>query len=337
MVGATRRTTAIALLSLATCARAYLLTPSRRTARCVPLRMQDAPPAWEPPSVPLQHVQPSPSLTPRDVVNSVMAALHRTNWDTPKPYYGFEVALRFLAPTHMAKVNSAKPGGYSRYLRQPHKVGMILWNEFRFEGDTILLENGDSPDEAYQMCSVRSSPTDEWTAARWKLVKVQIDFGESSFSQWMVDAVFANEPDQYNDEPLKLLSDPPPPSPPPAAAAEAKEVTSLENAWGNADAFAEQADALLATCYLLLATCYLLLATCYLLLATSTSTFYSPLTTHHAPLATHHSPLTTHHSLLTAHCSPLTAHHSPLTTHCSLLAARCSLLAARCSLLAAYC
>jgi hypothetical protein len=308
----TRRATAVALLSLATCARAYLLTPSQRTARCVPLRMQDAPPAWEPPSVPLQHVQPSPSLTPRDVVNSVMAALHRTNWDTPKPYYGFEVALRFLAPTHMAKVNNAKPGGYSRYLRQPHKVGMILWNEFRFEGDTILLENGDSPDEAYQMCSVRSSPTDEWTAARWKLVKVQIDFGESSFSQWMVDAVFANEPDQYNDEPLKLLSDPPPPPPPPAAAAEAKEVTSLENAWGNADAFAEQADALLilATCYLLaayllLATCYLLLATCYLLLAT-----------HHAPRTTHHAPRTTHHSPLAAHCSLLAAYGSLLTAYC---------------------
>ena len=90
----TRRATAVALLSLATCARAYLLTPSRRTARCAPLRMQDAPPTWEPPSVPLQHVQPSPSLTPRDVVNSVMAALHRTNWDTPTPFYGFEVALR---------------------------------------------------------------------------------------------------------------------------------------------------------------------------------------------------------------------------------------------------
>ena len=236
----TRRATAVALLSLATCARAYLLTPSRRTARCVPLRMQDAPPTWEPPSVPLQHVQPSPSLTPRDVVNSVMAALHRTNWDTPTPFYGFEVALRFLAPTHMAKVNNAKPGGYSRYMRQPHKVGMILWNEFRFEGDTILLENGDAPDEAYQMCSVRSSPTEEWTAARWKLVKVQMDFGESSFSQWMVDAVFANEPDQYNDQPLKLLSDPAPPPPPPPAAAQAKEVTSLEESWGNADAFAEQ-------------------------------------------------------------------------------------------------
>ena len=306
----TRRATAVALLSLATCARAYLLTPSQRTARCVPLRMQE-PPAWEPPSVPLQHVQPSPSLTPRDVVNSVMAALHRTNWDTPKPYYGFEVALRFLAPTHMAKVNNAKPGGYSRYLRQPHKVGMILWNEFRFEGDTILLENGDSPDEAYQMCSVRSSPTDEWTAARWKLVKVQIDFGESSFSQWMVDAVFANEPDQYNDEPLKLLSDPPPPPPPPAAAAEAKEVTSLENAWGNADAFAEQADALLilATCYLLAA--YLLLATCYLLLATC----YLLRTTHHAPRTTHHAPRTTHHSLLTAHCSLPTAHCSLRTAY----------------------
>ena len=104
-------------------------------------------PAWEPPVVPLQHVQPSPTLTPRDVVNSVMSALHRTNWDTPTPYYGFEVALRFLAPTHMAKLNNAKPGGYARYMRQPHKVGQITWNEFRFEGDVILLEGGSGPDE----------------------------------------------------------------------------------------------------------------------------------------------------------------------------------------------
>ena len=135
------------LLWLAACARAYLLTPSSRHAapRCAPLRMQE--PAWEPPVVPLQHVQPSPTLTPRDVVNSVMSALHRTNWDTPTPYYGFEVALRFLAPTHMAKLNNAKPGGYARYMRQPHKVGQITWNEFRFEGDVILLEGGSGPDE----------------------------------------------------------------------------------------------------------------------------------------------------------------------------------------------
>jgi hypothetical protein len=167
-----------------------------------------------------------------------MSALHRTNWDTPTPYYGFEVALRFLAPTHMAKLNNAKPGGYARYMRQPHKVGQITWNEFRFEGDVILLEGGSGPDEAYQMCSVRSSPTDEWTSARWKLIKVDVDAGETTFAQWMVEAVFSNEPDQYSDEPLKLLGDAPPPPPAAAAAASPPEV-SLADAWGDAQAWAD--------------------------------------------------------------------------------------------------
>ena len=36
------------------------------------------------------------------------------------------------------------------------------------------------------MCSVRSSPTDEWTSARWKLIKVDVDAGETTFAQWMV-------------------------------------------------------------------------------------------------------------------------------------------------------
>ena len=149
--------------------------------------------------VPLLSVQPSPVLTPREVISSVMAALHKSNWDEPTPYHGFEVALRFLAPTHQAKVNKAKPAGFYRYMRQPHKVYEIMWNEYRFEGDLITLQTDDATglvkEEAYQQCSLRGSSSDEWLSARWKLVKVDCDYGETVQQQWMVEAVFAEEPD----------------------------------------------------------------------------------------------------------------------------------------------
>eukprot|EP00966_Prymnesium_polylepis_P148729 3436046-Prymnesium_polylepis.1 len=90
--------------------------------------------------VPLEKLGPSPTLEPREVISSVMAALHRSNWDSPTPFYGFEVALRFLAPTHQAKQKKAKPAGFSRFMRQPHKVGQISWNEYRFEGPVIELK-----------------------------------------------------------------------------------------------------------------------------------------------------------------------------------------------------
>lgn len=149
--------------------------------------------------VPLQNTQPSPALEPREVISSVMAALHRNNWDEPSPYHGFEVALRFLAPTHQAKKNDATPALFARYMRQPHKIFEIEWNEMRFEGDPIFLQVDDGSsqpqDEVYQMCSLRSSPTGEWLTSRWKLIKVDCDFGETTQRQWMVEAVFANEPD----------------------------------------------------------------------------------------------------------------------------------------------
>jgi len=150
--------------------------------------------------VAMQSLQPSPILQPREVISSVMAALHRSNWDKPSPYHGFEVALRFLAPTHQAKLNSAKPAGFYRYMRQPHKVYEIEWNEYRFEGELITLQTTDADDvikeEAYQQCSLRSSADSEWLSARWKLVKVDCDYGETTQQQWMVEAVFANEPDE---------------------------------------------------------------------------------------------------------------------------------------------
>ena len=128
--------------------------------------------------MPIEHLNPLPQLQPREVIATVMAALHRSNWDSPRSFYGFEIALKFLAPTHSAKLRSAKPAGFSRYLRQPHKISQIEWNEYRFEGDTVMLKDDDGRDEAYQMCSMRSSPTAEWQSARWKLVAVESDFGE---------------------------------------------------------------------------------------------------------------------------------------------------------------
>ena len=157
-------------------------------------------------SVEVQNLLPSPILQPREVISSVMAALHRSNWDAPTPYYGFEVALRFLAPTHQAKLNNAKPAGFYRYLRQPHKVYEIEWNEWRFEGDLITLQMSDSNgiprEEAYQQTSLRSSPDADWVSARWKLVKVDCDYGETTQQQWMLEAVFATEPDE-----LEIASD----------------------------------------------------------------------------------------------------------------------------------
>ena len=74
--------------------------------------------------------------------------------------------------TVKAKLKRAKPAGFARFLRQPHKIDQINWNECRFEGDVILLSTGaGEANEAYQMCSVRAGPSDEWTSARWKLVK----------------------------------------------------------------------------------------------------------------------------------------------------------------------
>merc|ERR1719482_299264 len=143
------------LLCLPTLLSAWMGPPPIIPARTIV--MSDA--------VPLPHLNPAPALEVRDVISSVMAALHRSNWDSPSPLYGFEVALRFLAPTHAAKLRNAKPGGFARYLRQPHKIAQISWSEFRFEGDVVLLTSDEGVEEAYQMCSMRASPTDDWTSA----------------------------------------------------------------------------------------------------------------------------------------------------------------------------
>ena len=143
--------------------------------------------------VPLEQLRPSPLLQPREVISSTLAALHESNWDTPTPYFGVEVAFSFLAPTHQAKRMGEKAAGFASHLvRLPHAE--MLWNEFRFEGETILVQSDEGMEEAYQMCSLRSGPEEEWISSRWKLVKVNPNDESSSQKQWMIEAVFANEP-----------------------------------------------------------------------------------------------------------------------------------------------
>ena len=87
------------------------------TRGCVAVGRHAHPPTMDASAkVPLESLNPSPMLAPREVISSVMAALHMSNWDCPTAFYGFEVALRFLAPTHAAKLRRAKPAGFSRYL-----------------------------------------------------------------------------------------------------------------------------------------------------------------------------------------------------------------------------
>ena len=129
--------------------------------------------------VPIKYLNPLPMLEPRDVVGTVMAALHRSNWETPTPFYGFEVALRFFASTHQAKVLKAKPAGFARFMRRPHKIKQVLWSEYRFEGTVVYLTSDAGVREAYQTVSLRSSPTEEWHTSRWKLVQEENDYGTS--------------------------------------------------------------------------------------------------------------------------------------------------------------
>jgi len=151
-------------------------------------------------AVAIKHRNPLPALQPRDVIDTVMAALHRSNWETPTPYYGFEVALRFFAPTHQAKLRNAKPAGFARYMQRPHKISQLMWNEFRFDGDVVFISSDDGVKEAYQTVSLRASPDDEWQSSRWKLVQIEFDYGTTvTPPTWLVEHVFVGEPDTPED------------------------------------------------------------------------------------------------------------------------------------------
>ena len=148
----------------------------------------------------IKHENPLPTLSPKEVISNVMAALHRSNWDSPSPHYGFEIALRFFAPTHQAKLLNAKPAGFARFMQRPHKKAQIMWNEFKFDGDTVLLTSDEGVSEAYVTISLRSAPTDDWKTSRWKLVQIEFDYGTSVMpAVWLVEHIFVAEPDTPED------------------------------------------------------------------------------------------------------------------------------------------
>lgn len=166
------------------------LPPGHRAAA---LRMSEE-------STVINHQNPLPTLSPREVISNVMAALHRSNWDSPSPHYGFAVALRFFAPTHQAKLLNAKPAGFARFMQRPHKKPLFLWNEFKFNGDTMLLTSDEGVSEAYQTISLRSAPAEPWKTSRWKLVQVEFDYGTAVMPPvWLVEHIYVAEPDTPED------------------------------------------------------------------------------------------------------------------------------------------
>jgi hypothetical protein len=130
----------------------------------------------------LDSLRASPSLQPREVISSMLAALHRSNIDSPRLHFGCEVALRFLAPSNPASKASAEQ--FANYLSQTWYQPLLRWNEYRWEGDLTLLGER----EAFQQVSVRADPKSPWVSVRWILLNVP--FYENT-DQWMVEAVSA--------------------------------------------------------------------------------------------------------------------------------------------------
>ena len=108
--------------------------------------------------------------------------------------------------------SGAKPAGFARYMQRPHKVSQILWNEFRYDGDLVLLTSDKGVREAYQTISLRAGPMDEWQSSRWKLVQVEFDYGTTvTPPTWLVKHVFVAEPDTPED--VEFLKSHGPPEP----------------------------------------------------------------------------------------------------------------------------
>jgi len=169
-----------------------LPSPTRTPPRAVPPRLCGAKIFTFDPvlSAELARAQPSPALQPREVISTVMTALHRSNFDC-------DVALRFLAPSNPASRATAER--FASYLQQTWYVPLLSWSDYRWEGDCTLL--GES--EAYQQLSVRADADAPWTSVRWILRRVP---HYASSEQWMVEAVFVAEPDGTVEEstPLRL-------------------------------------------------------------------------------------------------------------------------------------
>ena len=135
----------------------------------------------------LARAGPSPVLQPRELIQTMMASLHSSSWDDPRPYFGFEVALRFLSPSHQCF--GFLPRDFFRYLRQPHKQTLINWNEYKWAGDTTILEG----EEAYQQLTVCDK---EGVCQSVRFMLVRVSPNAEPHSQWAVDAVFVAEPDE---------------------------------------------------------------------------------------------------------------------------------------------
>ena len=135
----------------------------------------------------LARAGPSPVLQPRELIQTMMQCLHSSSWDDPRPYFGFEVALRFLSPSHQCF--GFLPRDFFRYLRQPHKQTLINWNEYKWAGDTTILEG----EEAYQQLTVCDK---EGVCQSVRFMLVRVSPNAEPHSQWAVDAVFVAEPDE---------------------------------------------------------------------------------------------------------------------------------------------
>jgi len=143
-------------------------------------------------SAELESAQPSPALQPREVMQTVLTALHRSNFDEPWPRFGCEVAMRFLAPSNPASQTTAER--FASYLEQPWYEPLIDWHEYRWEGDLSLLGEG----EAYQQLSVRSGPSAPWTSVRWILRRVPYGGAPEQY-QWMIESVFVAQPEERSE------------------------------------------------------------------------------------------------------------------------------------------
>lgn len=187
----------VAPMSLASSSALTRRAPRRLAPVLLSEAVQTSPALQLPPTaddrLALKDAGPSPVLQPREVITTMMHALHQSSWDDPRPYFGFEVALRFLSPTHQLAKRVPTPRDFCRYLRQPHKQALFNWAEYRWEGELTIIDQ-----EAYQQVSMRSTPDGQWTSVRWMLVRTV----PSSYphAQWAVDAVYVAEPDDASTE-----------------------------------------------------------------------------------------------------------------------------------------
>ena len=178
--------------------RAAVVRPRFLAGRAPPARACDdafdnlRSPPTDAESAALATAMPTPALQPREVIATMMHALHKRNIDQPRPRFGAEVVIKFLAPTNPA--SRATPQRFAEYLLQPWYRSLLDWEQFRWEGEPTMLRNGK---EAYQQVGVRASAGEEWTSVRWILARVPF---YATSDQWMVDAVYVEEPDAYDSE-----------------------------------------------------------------------------------------------------------------------------------------